>query len=726
MEKNIEMNQQEIFVNTLKDSVLANEKENILYDEKLNNYYKTLVVLFGRACIMQQLNSNVCEELYNERNELNRLKTEIERLITAENSTLYDKELISKAKKKMEDLAEKYNILSTYNNEFYEKVADKILIEDLKLTTCTSSSIAEKMELLITDDLNKLFKRTDTGDDNSRLLELSEFKIVHDLLIDKKVIEEFNKDLYKFFSREEMQFLNFCYLDNKPVALKRLHDILLTNKNRAIKFLRVIYNQNNNNDKEFNIDDIKEIRKDYENNNYPYSKEFIKVCDYINSLDSDLNSLKKDITEFEKKLNMIKNKNKRLYRFFNSKIMSELNNKPYDRFKYLYRFKENDYSFLSPTYLSKKKHVGATFDNINYAITLRPTKYEHEFLNIEILLNQRLEQKVKVESLKETKVFTDEEKKIIEELTTGQLLENNEKEVLRMKIELDQILKKYNAVVEEKEYKSSEEEKILKEYERIKKEQYYSNPHKESKNTKEGIVIVVKEGSTYKIIDSEYKENIDEIIKKVFKEIETKSGYMKDFNRDNYIESIKGKISKICRSEADKKFVYPNQKNKVYFSPKKYRNLLLSEDFNNVFVRRDDSSLSNKYGVFILDNNSIFNLLIDKNSIYTRLNLFLFLKEVIGLYLNDSKLFINNKDKSSILSNDTICSFFSKFTETFNREGNIFEIIKSYSDELIKNGYIEGLDNAKYESTMNIPSKKSQDFKKILDRININRRNSSK
>lgn len=772
MEKNIEMNQQEIFVNTLKDSVLANEKENILYDEKLNNYYKTLVVLFGRACIMQQLNSNVSEELCNERNELNRLKTEIERLITAEDSTLYDKELISKAKKKMEDLAEKYNILSTYNNEFYEKVADKILIEDLKLTTCTSSSIAEKMELLITDDLNKLFKRTDTGDDNSRLLELSEFKIVHDLLIDKKVIEEFNKDLYKFFSREEIQFLNFCYLNNKPVALKRLHDILLTNKNRAIKFLRVIYNQNNNNDKEFNIDDIKEIRKDYENNNYPYSKEFIKVCDYINSLDSDLNSLKKDITEFEKKLNMIKNENKRLYRFFNSKIMSELNNKPYDRFKYLYRFKENDYSFLSPTYLSKKKHVGATFDNINYAITLRPTKYEHEFLNIEKLLNQRLEQKVKVESLKETKVFTDEEKKIIEELTPGQLLENNEKEVLRIKIELDQILKKYNAVVEEKEYiedtddidlmiaktedlikrleevkkqeekldkkievivkedKLSEEEKILKEYERIKKEQYYSNPHKESKNTKEGIVIVVKEKSIYKIIDSEYKgnehENIDEIIKKVFKEIETKSGYMKDFNRDNYIESIKGKISKICRSEADKKFVYPNQKNKVYFSPKKYRNLLLSEDFNNVFVRRDDSSLSNKYGVFILDNNSIFNLLIDKNSIYTRLNLFLFLKEVIGLYLNDSKLFINNKDKSSILSNDTICSFFSKFTETFNREENIFEIIKSYSDELIKNGYIEGLDNAKYESTMNIPSKKSQDFKKILDRININRRNSSK
>ena len=39
---------------------------------------------------------------------------------------------------------------------------------------------------------------------------------------------------------------------------------------------------------------------------------------------------------------------------------------------------------------------------------------------------------------------------------------------------------------------------------------------------------------------------------------------------------------------------------------------------------------------------------------------------------------------------------------------------------------IEGLDNAKYKSTMSIPSKKSQDFKKILERININRRNSSK
>ena len=147
-------------------------------------------------------------------------------------------------------------------------------------------------------------------------------------------------------------------------------------------------------------------------------------------------------------------------------------------------------------------------------------------------------------------------------------------------------------------------------------------------------------------------------------------------------------------------------------------------------MHREDSLSFNQYGIFMLDNNFIFNLLIDENSIFTKLDLFLFLKNVIGLYLNENELFINNKDESSILSSDTISSFFSKFTETFNREGDIFEIIKSYSDELIERGYIEGLDNTNYADAMevveNYSSIKSAYFNDILNRIKINRRNWSK
>ena len=100
MKENIKMTQQEIFVNTLKVLVLANERKGILCDKKLDNYYKTLIVLFGRACIMQKLSSNIYEELCNEINDLNRLKSEIEKLEKSEDSTLYDKQLISKKKKK--------------------------------------------------------------------------------------------------------------------------------------------------------------------------------------------------------------------------------------------------------------------------------------------------------------------------------------------------------------------------------------------------------------------------------------------------------------------------------------------------------------------------------------------------------------------------------------------------------------------------------------------------
>lgn len=596
MKENNKMTQQEIFVNTLKVLVLANERKDILCDEKLDNYYKSLIVLFGRACIMQQLSSNIYEELCRVLDEIKKLESELERLETSENSTLYDKELISKDKEIMEGLRKKYGLLLSCDNvDFYEKVTDKILIEDLKLTTCTSSSIAEKIELLITYDLNNLFKRNNSGDCKYRLLELSEFKTVHDLLIEKKVVEEFKKDLYEFFSREEMQFLSFCYSNNKSIAFKRFYDILLTNIKRAIKYLRVIYDQNNS-DKEFNIDDITEIYNDYKTNDYPYSYEFIKAYEYVvylNSLLNQLDYIKKD-TKFEKKFNMIEEKNEKLFSFFQSKFMNESNNKPFNS---SYPLNEDDYSFLSATYADKKNNVVASFDNINNRITLNSTKYE--------------------------------------------------------------------------------------------------------------------------------KDNIDEIIKQVSKEINSSYQFIEHLDMNAYIDSVKGKISEVFRLEAYKEFVYPNQKNDVYFSPKKYRKLLLSEDFDNVFMHRDDTSAFNQYGIFMLDTNFIFNLLIDENSIFTKLDLFLFLKNVIGLYLNENELFINNKDESSILSNDTISSFFSKFTETFNREGDIFEIIKSYSDELIEKGYIEGLDK-KYTDAMdvveNYSSMKSVYFNEMINRIRINRK----
>ena len=169
---------------------------------------------------------------------------------------------------------------------------------------------------------------------------------------------------------------------------------------------------------------------------------------------------------------------------------------------------------------------------------------EHEFLNIEILLNQRLEQKVKVESLKETKVFTDEEKKVIEELTPGQLLENNEKEVLRIKIELDQILKKYNAVVEEKEYIEDTDdidlmiaktEDLIKRLEEVKKQ--------EEKLDKKIEVIVKEDKSSEEEIDivcefdlDVHKEIVEELndLKEKKEELEEKKEEQKELNLDEY------------------------------------------------------------------------------------------------------------------------------------------------------------------------------------------------
>ena len=104
MEKNNEMTQQEIFVKTLKVLVLANERKEILCDEELDDYFKSLVVLFGRACIMQQLSSNIYKEMCEELDELKRLEEEISKLENAEDSSLYDKQLISKNKALIENI----------------------------------------------------------------------------------------------------------------------------------------------------------------------------------------------------------------------------------------------------------------------------------------------------------------------------------------------------------------------------------------------------------------------------------------------------------------------------------------------------------------------------------------------------------------------------------------------------------------------------------------------
>ena len=603
MKNNNEMTQQEIFVNTLKVLVLANERREILCNEELDDYYKALVVLFGRACIMQQLSSNIYEELCKEIDELKRLEEEITNLENDNNSTLYDKQIISRNKELIESIKKKYNILTSSDNlDFFFFFADKILIEELKLTNCTSSSIAEKMELLITYDLNNLFRRsnTGTGDSKTRLLELSEFKKVHDLLLEKKVVEEFKKDLYEFFSREEMQFLSFCYPNCKSIAYKRFYDILLTNLKRAIKFLRVIYEQNNNVDKEFSIDDITEIYNDYKNNDYPYKEEFIKGYEYVvymNSLLTNLDYTKKDI-KFEKQFDMIEKKHKNLFSYFQAKFMNESNNKPFTN---SYPINENDYSFLNSTYGNKKKSVVASFDNINNRITLNATKYEQGYIH--------------------------------------------------------------------------------------------------------------------------------ELIKHVSSEISASAGFIEHLDMNTYVDATRRKISEVYKEEAYKEFIYPNHKNndeKIYFNPKKYRKILLNEDFYGVFTQKNDIYSYNQYGSFVLDTNYVFNYLIDEDSICTKLDIFLFMKNVIGLYLNENEWTLDNRDESSILSSDTISSFFSKFTETFNKEGDIFEIIKSYSDELIEKGYIEGLDDTNYSDAMDIvenySSMKSSYFNDILNRIRINRK----
>lgn len=82
------------------------------------------------------------------------------------------------------------------------------------------------------------------------------------------------------------------------------------------------------------------------------------------------------------------------------------------------------------------------------------TKYnfdKNQFLNIEQRLNERLEYKVKIENFKETKLLSDEDKKVIENLSPNEIVSLNENKISKIKEELDRVAAEYIKITGEVE-----------------------------------------------------------------------------------------------------------------------------------------------------------------------------------------------------------------------------------------------------------------------------------
>ena len=118
------------------------------------------------------------------------------------------------------------------------------------------------------------------------------------------------------------------------------------------------------------------------------------------------------------------------------------------------RAKKEDY--LSNPYKESKDIFGGVVIIIKEGSTYKiiDTKYqedEHRFLNIEERLNQKLEYKVKIENFKETKLISDEDKKIISELTPNEIVDKYDDRIKQVKKQLDKLVEEYNSIIDEKE-----------------------------------------------------------------------------------------------------------------------------------------------------------------------------------------------------------------------------------------------------------------------------------
>ena len=374
-----EMTLEEIFVNTLKVLVLANENKDILYEKELDDYYKTLVVIFGYLCIAQQLKYNAEDEYEKLKAEANEYYKKIIEMKNVSENSLPDKATIDQYKQAIRvNLNGMRNLKKNNKTAIYKIYSDRILNRRLSLVNCSCDSIIKALKTSITYDMNKLFERELYIDsDNSRILCFEELKQIHDVLVDKKLHQEFKKDFYLIFNRKEVKFLKSCYANPESLALKSFYNILLNNLSRAVKLLRVIFRENNlNNGKEFDITKIEEYYSEYKKGKCKYSSEFISTYEYVKYINNLLNKIESLMSKdsFLKKIDRLETTNKKLINVLNNRVLNIKDDNTSDDFEYLSTYNK-DYSFLNIDYKSENTKDNLTFGLINDSISLRKITY---------------------------------------------------------------------------------------------------------------------------------------------------------------------------------------------------------------------------------------------------------------------------------------------------------------------------------------------------------------
>ena len=215
--------------------------------------------------------------------------------------------------------------------------------------------------------------------------------------------------------------------------------------------------------------------------------------------------------------------------------------------------KKEDY--LSNYYKESKDIYGGIVIVIKEGSTYKiiDSKYkedEHRFLSIQERLNEKLEYKVKIETLKDTKSISDEDKKIIEKLTTKDIIDKYDNRILKIKKELESILEEYIKITGEKDSIEDIDEfsddieldlmikktkQIKEELKELKKREEKLNSGLEFIDEKEDILLeenkYTLELDTEAIFDI---ENIIEEIEEKEKKLEDKKEEKKNINLDKY------------------------------------------------------------------------------------------------------------------------------------------------------------------------------------------------
>lgn len=405
--ENNEMTLEEIFVNTLKVLVLANDSKNILYEEKLDDFYKTMVVIFGYLCIVQQLQYNSHDEYERLKVEAHEYAKKITDIRNTSTKSLLDKDVLDEYKASLRTIIDNMKMLRKNDKiEIYKIYSDKILNNRLSLVNCSCESIISALKVLISYDMNRLFERElYLESEKSRVLNFNELQQIHDTIIDKKIHEEFKKDFYFFFNREEVKFLKNSYSNYESLSLKSFHKILLCNLNRAVKLLRVIYRENKKNTKEFDISNIEEIYEEYKKNKYPYFEEFISTFEYVNYVNSLLNKIELHMSNdpFLEKIDILeqnRDMNKKLINLLNNRIFSADKKVSDDENMYFYDT-DNDYAFLTQDYRSGESIDDISLKKINDSISLKKVSYGESNISeaIQESAQQIIESRYAIENL---------------------------------------------------------------------------------------------------------------------------------------------------------------------------------------------------------------------------------------------------------------------------------------------------------------------------------------